>query len=63
MVNKRLKPESIASKWLQLEVLLGRCLSRLDKISRIGIGLETPVPSMACFRHDMPNGDVFYSIR
>ena len=41
MANKQPKPEEIVSKLRQVEVLMGRGLSRLDAIRRIGVVEQT----------------------
>jgi len=41
MANKRPKPEEIVSKLRQVEVLMGRGMSRLDAIRQIGVVEQT----------------------
>ena len=41
MTTKRLKPEEIVSKLRQVEVLMGRGMSRLDAIRQIGVVEQT----------------------
>ena len=41
MGNKRPKPEEIVSKLRQVEVLMGRGMSRLDAIRQIGVVEQT----------------------
>ncbi len=41
MANKRPKPEEIVSKLRQVEVLMGKGMSRLDAIRQIGVVEQT----------------------
>ena len=41
MTSKRPKPEEIVSKLLQVEVLMGQGMSRLDAIRQIGVVEQT----------------------
>ena len=41
MANKRARPEGIITKLRQVEVLIGRGMSRLDAIRQIGVVEQT----------------------
>ena len=41
MANKRARPEDIITKLRQVEVLIGRGMSRLDAIRQIGVVEQT----------------------